>query len=188
MTSVKPSRFTQNRYKFSGNQRPPRVGWGFNIAMNLTRFPRHIFVCFFAHNFVRLLPGPSIREAEAMKFLLPPGLMVLACSAIFSAPPKVLPQPDFTKGDKPSEAHDWTLGATGARGWIYTSNGHSRDSRQILVTAVAPDSPAEKQLAVGDVILGVDGKPFAGDARVGLARAIGAAESEAGGGKLKLLR
>ena len=29
--------------------------------------------------------------------------------------------PDFTKGDQPGEAHDWTLGPTGARGWIYSA-------------------------------------------------------------------
>ena len=38
-----------------------------------------------------------------------------------SAAPKPLPNPDFTKGDKLPESavHDWTLGATGARGWMY---------------------------------------------------------------------
>jgi len=96
--------------------------------------------------------------------------------------------PDFTRGDKPGEAHDWTLGPTGARGWIYTANGHSADARQILVTAVAKGSPADGVLRDGDVILGVDGKNFSGDARIQFANAIGAAESEKGGGKLRLLR
>lgn len=97
------------------------------------------------------------------------------------------PNPDFTKGDKPGEkTHDWTLGPTGARGWIYTANGHSRDSRQILVTAVAKGSPAESVLAVGDVILGVEGKAFADDARVTFGKAIAAAE--AGKGVLRLTR
>jgi hypothetical protein len=52
--------------------------------------------------------------------------------------------PDFTKGDTVAKdgPHDWTLGPTGARGWIYTSNGHSGEARQILVTAVAKGSPA----------------------------------------------
>jgi hypothetical protein len=98
------------------------------------------------------------------------------------------PMPDFTKGHRPGEAHDWTLGPTGARGWIYTANGHSRAARQILVTAVDAGSPAESVLATGDVILGVDGKSFAGDARVVFAGAIAAAESEAGAGKLRLMR
>src|SRR4051812_30963123 len=96
------------------------------------------------------------------------------------------PMPDFTKGDKPSEVHDWTLGPTGARGWIFTANGHSRDARQILVTEVAKGSPVDGMLDVGDVILGVDGKNFSGDARVQFANAIAAAESEKG--TLRLLR
>lgn len=96
--------------------------------------------------------------------------------------------PDFTKGatlakDAP---HDWTLGPTGARGWIYTANGHSRAARQILVTAVAAGSPAEKVLAAGDVILGVEGKDFTDDARVVFAKAIATAES--GKGALHLTR
>ena len=98
--------------------------------------------------------------------------------------------PDFTKGDTvPKDGpHDWTLGPTGARGWIYTANGHSADARQILVTAVAKGSPAAAVLSVGDVVLGVEGKSFSGDARIQFAQAIGAAESEQGGGKLRLLR
>lgn len=96
--------------------------------------------------------------------------------------------PDFTRGDQPSAAHDWTLGPTGARGWIYTANGHSRDARQVLVTAVAPGSPAEGVLESGDVILGVNDGLFSGDARVQLARAIAAAEAEEGGGTLRLAR
>jgi hypothetical protein len=96
--------------------------------------------------------------------------------------------PDFTKGEKPGEAHDWTLGPTGVRGWIYTANGHSRDARQILVTAVAKGSPAVAVLSAGDVILGVDGKTFPGDARIVFASAIAVAETEKGGGKLRLLR
>ncbi|MEA3207584.1 MAG: hypothetical protein QOE70_641 [Chthoniobacter sp.] len=89
----------------------------------------------------------------------------------------------------PAEAkHEWTLGPTGARGWYHTANGHSRPTRQILVTAVAKGSPADGVLAKDDVILGVDGKNFADDARLQLAGAIAAAESEKGGGKSRLLR
>ena len=98
--------------------------------------------------------------------------------------------PDFTKGDTVAKngPHDWTLGPTGARGWIFTSNGHSAEARQILVTAVAEHSPAAGVLSIGDVILGVDGKIFSGDARIQFAHAIGVAETEKGGGKLRLLR
>ena len=27
--------------------------------------------------------------------------------------------PDFTQGDQRDDSHDWTLGPTGARGWVY---------------------------------------------------------------------
>jgi hypothetical protein len=96
--------------------------------------------------------------------------------------------PDFTEGDTVAKdgPHDWTLGPTGARGWIFTANGHSRDARQILVTAVAQGAPADGVLRVGDVILGVEGKDFSGDARVVFAKAITAAEAETG--TLQLLR
>jgi hypothetical protein len=98
--------------------------------------------------------------------------------------------PDFTKGDTVAKdgPHDWALGPTGARGWIFTANGHSREARQILVTAVAKDAPAAAVLSTGDVILGVEGKNFSDDARIVFAGAIAAAESEKGGGQLSLLR
>lgn len=101
---------------------------------------------------------------------------------------KAVEMPDFTKGDTLAKdaPHDWTLGPTGARGWIFTANGHSRDARQILVTEVAKGSPADGVLSVGDVILGLDGKNFSGDARVQFAKAITAAEAEKG--SLRLLR
>ncbi len=96
--------------------------------------------------------------------------------------------PDFTKGDQPGKAHDWTLGPTGARGWIHTANGHSRDARQILVTEVAKGSPADGVFVVGDVILGVEGKLFDSDARVAFGRAIAAAEAEKGALRLQRWR
>jgi HEAT repeat protein len=113
--------------------------------------------------------------------------MVLAGSAADDSAPRM---PDFTKGDTVAKdgPHDWTLGPTGARGWIFTSNGHSAEARQILVTAVADDSPAATVLRVGDVILGVDGKNFSGDARIQFANAIGVAETEKRAGKLRVLR
>ena len=103
---------------------------------------------------------------------------------------KIVTVPDFTRGDTlPKDApHDWNLGATGARGWIFSSHGHSKKARQILVTAVAQGSPAASKLKKGDVLLGVNGKPFASDARVQLAKAITVAESRQGKGKLRLLR
>jgi hypothetical protein len=72
--------------------------------------------------------------------------------------------PDFTKGQKAEAYHDYNLGPTGARGWIY-GKGATADARQILVTQVAKGSPADEVLEVGDVILGVGGKPFGSDAK-----------------------
>ncbi len=93
-----------------------------------------------------------------------------------------LPNPDFTKGEPiPAEGtHDWNLGATGARGWLHADRLSSAMARQIRITKVDQGSPADGVLAVGDVILGVDGKPFAEDARIAFAKALTAAESKAG--------
>lgn len=96
--------------------------------------------------------------------------------------------PDFTHGGKQDDTHDWTLGPTGARGWIFTANGHSHQARQILVTAVAKGSPADGILQIGDVILGTGEKAFTNDARVQFAEAIAQAESDKGGGCLRVLR
>ena len=68
--------------------------------------------------------------------------------------------PDFTRGGEKGESHDWNLGPTGARGWMYGWEGHTDEARQILVTEVAGRSPADGVLQAGDVILGVGGKPF----------------------------
>jgi hypothetical protein len=93
--------------------------------------------------------------------------------------------PDFTKGGQTDGSHDWTLGATGARGWMYAWK-HTGESRQILITEVAPGSPADGVLQPDDVILGVGDKRFDDDARIQFARAVTSAE--ASGGKLELLR
>jgi len=121
-------------------------------------------------------------------------VLLVACAAaglVMAAGPKTpATNPDFTKGEAIGRngPHDWTLGPTGARGWIYTAKGHSQDARQILVTAVAKGSPADGVLEVGDVILGVEGKAFDDDARVRFAKAIAAAESAEGKGALRLVR
>lgn len=99
-------------------------------------------------------------------------------------------KPDFLKGDPiPAEAtHDWNLGATGCRGWMYSDKRSTTEARQIRITKVAKGSPADGVLAVGDVILGVGGKPFSYDPRTELGKALTLAESEAGGGQLALTR
>jgi hypothetical protein len=98
--------------------------------------------------------------------------------------------PDFTKGESIPEGftHDWNLGATGARGWMYAEHLVTTDARQIRITKVARGSPADGALAVGDVILGVGGQRFAYDPRTEFGKALTAAESEAGGGKLAVTR
>jgi len=96
--------------------------------------------------------------------------------------------PDLTRGGARDESRDWTLGPTGARGWIYARKGRTAEARQILVTAVDPGSPADGTLAAGDVLLGVGDQHFSDDARIQLGRAITAAEEPQGGGALRLLR
>jgi len=98
------------------------------------------------------------------------------------------PVPDFTQGGKRPDTHDWTLGPTGARGWMYAANGRSTNARQILVTAVTKGWPADGILSIGDVILGIGDKPFDDDARIRFARAITLAEQQQGGGNLRLIR
>jgi hypothetical protein len=123
-------------------------------------------------------------------------LAVLATSMLIAAPASAagkkvkISKPDFTRGDAiPSEAkHDWTLGATGARGWMFAENFATTTARQIAVTKVAKGSPADGVLKVGDVILGVGGKAFSYDPRTEFGKALTVAETEAAGGKLSLIR
>lgn len=106
-------------------------------------------------------------------------LMLGWCGVAFSAGAKEkLPVPDFTQGGKTDGSHDWTLGPTGARGWIYSTKGQTAEARQILITAVAKGSPSDGTLSIGDVILGVGDQRFSGDARIQFANAIAAAEQE----------
>lgn len=98
--------------------------------------------------------------------------------------------PDFTKGDPIPEGwtHDWTLGPTGMRGWIYCDTHTTTDARQIKVTKVEKGSPADGIVEVGDVILGVHGKLFDNDARVLFGKAITEAEKSENRGSLPLTR
>jgi hypothetical protein len=120
-----------------------------------------------------------------------PVLVAVALSVAGTAAGEVMrPNSDFTRGDSiPKDApHDWNLGPTGLRGWMYCDKLVTTDARQIAITAVDPGSPADGLLAVGDVLLGAGGKAFAFDPRTELGRAITAAETEAGGGRLMLTR
>ncbi|MFY7873884.1 MAG: hypothetical protein ACOVQM_00470, partial [Pirellula sp.] len=63
-------------------------------------------------------------------------LLMLAISqfAIATAQDQVI-VPDFTKGAKiPKDSrHDWNLGPTGLRGWIFCDRLVTTDARQILI-------------------------------------------------------
>jgi hypothetical protein len=84
---------------------------------------------------------------------------ILALTGPLVGAPKKMAMPDFTKGDAtPARSnHDWNLGATGARGWMYCDTMVTADARQIRVTKVDRGCPADGVLAVGDAILGVGG-------------------------------
>jgi len=66
--------------------------------------------------------------------------------------------PDFTRGGQKSDKHDWNLGPTGARGWMWGMRLRTDCARQILITKVDLGSPADGILQVGDVIFGMDGR------------------------------
>ena len=123
--------------------------------------------------------------AVAVAVILATPVPVFAASA-----GKAITMPNFTKGDTipAGVKHDWNLGATGARGWMFCDKLVTSDARQVAITKVEKDSPADGILAVGDVLLAVGGKPFSYDPRTELGKALTAAESEAGGGKLTLNR
>ena len=87
--------------------------------------------------------------------------------------------PDLTNGGTKDTAHDWTLGPTGARGWIWGRDLETTEARQILITEAEKGSPCDGVLAPGDVILGIDGKVFDGDARKAFGRAITTLTKEA---------
>ncbi len=102
-------------------------------------------------------------------------LLLASHSPLQAAPP------DLTRGGKKDDIHEWLLGPTGARGWIFTGDEDlTNASRQILITAVAAGSPADGILRSKDVILGVNGKMFSDDARKSFGRAITAAEEKTG--------
>ena len=61
--------------------------------------------------------------------------------------------PDFTRGGKKNDKHDWNLGPTGARGWMWGMRLRTDYARQILITKVDPGSPADGILQVDDVVL-----------------------------------
>lgn len=131
---------------------------------------------------MRLIPSFAFQVFTAGMLFATPALAAKA-----KAPSS---NPDFTRGGViPAGAeHDWTLGATGARGWIFAKNFATTEARQIAITRVARGSPADGILGKGDVILGVGGKPFSYDPRTEFGKAITLAETEAAKGRLSLTR
>lgn len=117
-------------------------------------------------------------------------LAVAIASMLVAQDQKPLKVPDLTKGEAIPEGwdHDWNLGPTGARGWMFCDRMVTTDARQIAVTKVANGSPADGVLVAGDVLLGAGGTRFAHDPRTELGRAITFAESDEGKGRLRLLR
>ena len=120
-------------------------------------------------------------------------LLGLPSMAVAGLPAKAAAvPPDLTQGGKPDNRHRWTLGATGAWGWVwsrYVAGGsENTDARQILVTEVAKGSPADGVLQNGDVVTGLNGRAFGGNARILFAQAVTEAETEANGGVLRLVR
>jgi len=115
---------------------------------------------------------------------------------VLHAKPKVIP--DLTKGDFTGVDREqtWNLGPTGMRGWICNTWANNmelrqgrflKDSRQILVTDIGGKTPADGLMKKDDVIIGVNGKLFAADARKSMGHAITEAEKTKSKGILALL-
>jgi len=114
-------------------------------------------------------------------------ILVVAADNSFGA--RKMPEiPDFTKGGQKNDRHDWNLGPTGARGWMWGMRLRTDYARQILITKVDKGSPCDGILEVDDVILGINGKHFDSDARIAFGKAITEAEKAENHGMLKLVR
>jgi len=127
-------------------------------------------------------------ESARLRVALVMAACLLAVAAPGSGAPKAAPIPDLTQGGTKDDKHDWNLGPTGARGWIWGRLLESTGATQILITQVDPGSPADGVLQKDDVILGAGGRRFAHDARKEFGRAITEAETPEQGGALELLR
>jgi hypothetical protein len=112
------------------------------------------------------------------------GLLTLDCAFAQRKMPEI---PDLTRGGQKDDLHDWNLGPTGARGWIWGWKLETTLSRQILVTSVDKGSPAHGKLQVGDVIIGIGETQFSSDARKAFGHAITEAEKTENQGILNLL-
>ncbi len=99
-----------------------------------------------------------MRTAWTFLAILALGHAPLAAGETSTIPDLLLgqgPTPDQARGA------DWFLHFYGTRGWIHGHTGaEGNRARQLLITHVPPFSQVREQLAVGDVLLGVDGVPF----------------------------
>ncbi|MCB1087511.1 MAG: hypothetical protein KDM63_10735 [Verrucomicrobiae bacterium] len=101
---------------------------------------------------------PLLRSSAA----LAAAILGSAISSPAAGPKGEMANPDFTRGEPIPEGatHDWNLGPTGARGWIYTNKLETTEARQVFVTQVEKGSPADGSLEKGDVILRRRGCPI----------------------------
>ncbi len=72
------------------------------------------------------------RALVIFSIVLLDGAGVLAGATAQKTAPPV--NPDFIKGGQRDDFHDWTLGPTGLRGWIFGSKCETSEARQILFT------------------------------------------------------
>lgn len=98
--------------------------------------------------------------------------LLIVCVSVICVSLHASEIPDLIKGQGPDIAkldngtysgETWTLHFHGLRGWMFKDReGRSERARQILISEVQKDSRIADQVKLGDVILGVDGKPFDG--------------------------
>ena len=77
-------------------------------------------------------------QRRILPLLVPALTAFLVTFATAGGPKGKMTNPDFTKGDPIPEGatHDWNLGATGARGWMFSDKLVTTDARQIAITKV----------------------------------------------------
>ncbi|MFT7618395.1 MAG: hypothetical protein ACI97A_002038 [Planctomycetota bacterium] len=142
------------------------------------------------HSFSKRISNMNSARRWPRPSLLILSLMILGVGANFALAQRQngVEVPDLTRGGIVPQGwtHDWNLGPTGARGWIFSDKLVTTDARQILVTKVERGSPADGVLHVGDVIVGVAGKKFDDDARILFAKAITEAEGKGKRSRLRL--
>ena len=72
-----------------------------------------------------------------LSFLVAALLIALGAAPSALAQRNKPPVPDLTAGGETDGKHDWNLGPTGARGWMWGWKLETREARQVLITTVA---------------------------------------------------